>query len=189
MPATRRRRLGIWAVFLVGLAVTVAVVLSTAIVSFTRLTSRLDDAGVFGERIETIEMSDSEAKALLAREFHIHIPDGWTLTRMTSMCRIGMRLNTCRYVGWFTGPAAEFDRHPALFRAVPPETTDQPPAQPITCAGLAAKYVPDQTIGIDCAAQQRLALSQLDPGPAKSADVLIAGSDTATTVYIDAAWL
>ncbi|MVU80453.1 hypothetical protein GPX89_24790 [Nocardia sp. ET3-3] len=123
--------------------------------------------------------SEAEAKDELARQLNIHIPENWHMIRTQSTCQTGPKLNTCSLEGAFAGPASEFDRYPSLFLPSPVEIFDQPPAYPITCEGLAAKYALGLADRIDCAAQQHLALS----GDAGN-KVLIAGSATATTVLI-----
>ncbi|MFF2554143.1 hypothetical protein ACFVUS_24305 [Nocardia sp. NPDC058058] len=132
----------------------------------------------------TTQLSDGQARADMARIFHLHVPDNWPMVQMRTNCNVGTTLNTCSYTGSFSGPAAEFDRYPSLFLAQPPETSDLPPARPVTCKDLADRSMLGlvSEFGIDCAASQRLLLSELRA----ARTVLITGTDAAVTVYVRA---
>ncbi|MFJ4658008.1 hypothetical protein ACIP5Y_42640 [Nocardia sp. NPDC088792] len=175
-----RRRGRAWALILLGLVSVLAMLLALLVFAIHKVT------GVaVGSDVVATSMSDSQAKEELAKKFHIHIPDSWHLMHMTSSCRVGVTLNTCGFDGSFTGPASEFGLYPSLFQARPPETVDQPAAQPVTCDGLAAKHLLELASDLDCGAQQHLVLSEFTTASMPTTgDVLVAGSATTTTVRI-----
>ncbi|MFB8003666.1 hypothetical protein [Nocardia sp. NPDC056000] len=177
-----RRRARALAYTCVGVAALFALVMAVVVTGCVSMLSKLDVT--VDDKYVTTELSDGQARADLARYFHLHIPDNWPLVRMTTICNVGTTLNTCSYRGSFSGPAAEFDRYPTVFRAQPPETADQPAARPVTCADLAARSLLGvaSELGIDCAASQQLLLSELRA----ARTVLITGTDTAVTVHVRA---
>ncbi|MFE3025995.1 hypothetical protein [Nocardia tengchongensis] len=179
-----RQRTRAWLLIVLGLATTVAIVLAALVFGLCKFAGVVDG---FRTTFVNTSLSEAEAKEQMAHTFHLHIPDNWRLIQMASSCQHGVRLNSCVFNGSFTGPAAEFDRYPELFRAQPPDTIDLPPAQPITCDGLAAQSRLGLADGLDCAAQQHLAVSHWNiatsPGGTVG-DVLIAGSSTATVVNL-----
>ncbi|MEV6279947.1 hypothetical protein [Nocardia sp. NPDC051832] len=182
MAAVIRSRVRAFALVVLALASTVAVILAVLGFLLHRLTAAVEDAPGYIVK----SYSDSAARDEMARLFHIHIPANWQLVQLTSSCRVGMVLKRCWYEGSFTGPPAEFSLYPSIFQARPPETIDQPPAQPVTCDDLAAKQILPLAAGLDCTAQQHLVLSEFTVNKTmpRVGNVLIAGSATATTVRI-----
>ncbi|MEU0540409.1 hypothetical protein ABZ319_11095 [Nocardia sp. NPDC005978] len=173
------------ALMLLGLASLSAVVVAILVLVWSRFAG-LADSLIVPEVVKT-NLTDSDARDKMAREFHIHIPDNWRLISMTSTCE-GDAIKSCAFNGSFTGPPSEFERYPTLFRARPPQTVDQPAARPVTCAELTERNLTELASGIDCAIRQELVLSDLTGrgNTGFRGNVLVAGTATETIVRISA---
>lgn len=181
-----RRRTKVSAFIALGL-LPVSALLAVVLVLVWGRFAGLADSLIVPEVVKS-NLSDGDARDKLSREFHIHIPDNWRLVSMTSTCEGGADVKSCVFNGAFTGPPTEFDRYPTLFRARPPHTVDQPPAQPITCADLTARNLLELASDIDCANPPQLVLSELTGRGSTGfrGNVLVAGTPTETIVRISA---
>lgn len=177
-----RSRIRAMVFMLLGLASMATMVTVVLVLALSELEGAADS--LVGPDVVQTELSESDAKNRMTNLFQVHIPDDWHLIGMTSTCRGATRLPTCTLDGSFTGPASEFALNSPFFQIKTAGTGEQPATQLVTCEDLAARNL-DLATDLDCAGQQTLVLSEVTGGHAlPGSHVLIARSDTTTTLRI-----